>query len=169
MPSGGATMVVPKTRLREVVMVLSASSRGAVLSIVFFLVAGIISPANAQTETGTVYGSVADPTGAVVPNAAIRLIDIDRGTQTEVATGNSGFYSFADVRPGHYRMEVEKSGFKTVRLTGITVNVQDNLEENLKLAVGSASEAITVTANSANVNTTDGTVSTVVDRTFADN
>ncbi len=151
------------------VVIRSPSSRGAVLSIVFFLAPGIISPATAQTETGTVYGSVADPTGAVVPNAAIRLIDIDRGTQTEVATGNSGFYSFADVRPGHYRMEVGKSGFKTVRLTGITVNVQDNLEENLKLAVGSASEAITVTANSANVNTTDGTVSTLVDRTFAEN
>jgi Carboxypeptidase regulatory-like domain/TonB dependent receptor-like, beta-barrel len=150
-------------------MVLSPSSRLAVLSIVFFLVAGVVSPANGQTETATIYGSVTDPTGAVVPSATVRLIDTDRGLKSEVATGSSGFYSFPDVRPGHYRMEVEKSGFKLARLTEITVNVQDNLEQNFKLDVGSASEAITVQANAVNVNTTDGTVSTVVDRTFADN
>ena len=150
-------------------MIRSPSSRGAVLPIVLLLVAGIISPAHAQTESGTIYGSVTDPTGAVVPSATIRLIDTDRGLKSEVATGSSGFYSFPNVRPGHYRMEVEKSGFKPLHLTGITVNVQGNVEQNFKLDVGSASETITVTANPDNINTTDGTVSTVVDRTFADN
>jgi Carboxypeptidase regulatory-like domain/TonB dependent receptor len=150
-------------------VIRSPSSRGAFLPIAFLLVASIISPANAQTETGTVYGSVADPTGAVVPNAVIRLIDVDRGTQSEVATRSTGFYTVASVPPGHYRLEVEKSGFKSVRLTGITVNVQDNLEQNFKLDVGSSSEVITVVGNAVNVNTTDGTVSTVVDRQFAEN
>jgi len=146
----------------------SPSSRPAVLSIFLLLIASLSSPANGQTETGTIYGSVSDPTGAVVPSATVRLIDIDRGINIEVATGNSGFYRLTNVRPGHYKMEVEKNGFKTLRLTGIIMNVQDNLEQNFKLGVGSASETITVTANTANVNTTDGTVSTVVDRTFAD-
>lgn len=129
----------------------------------------VLAVAHCQTETSTIRGTVADSTGAVIREADVRLIDIDRGLRTEVATGSTGFYSFASVRPGHYQIEVEKSGFKLTRLTGITVNVQDNLEENFKLDVGSASEAITVTANATNVNTTDGTVSTVVDRTFADN
>src|SRR5271167_199471 len=150
-------------------MTRSCSSRVAVLPIVFFLVASIVSPAHGQTETGTIYGSIIDPTGAVIPNATVRLIDADHGIQAEVATGSGGFYSFASVRAGHYQMEVEKSGFKLARLTGIIVNVQDNLEHNFKLDVGSASETITVEANSTNVNTTDGTVSTVVDRTFAEN
>ena len=150
-------------------MTRSPSSRLAALSIFFFLAAGIISPAHAQTETGTIYGSITDPAGAVVANATVRLIDADRGAQSEVATGTTGFYSFASVRPGHYRMEVEKSGFKQVRLTGITVNVQDNLEENFKLSIGAASESVEVTADMVNVNTTDGTVSTVVDRHFAEN
>lgn len=145
-----------------------SSSLTAFFFVLFFL-AALNLPAYGQTETGTIYGSVADPTGAVVPSATIRLIDVDRGTKIEVATGNTGFYTFANVRPGHYRMEVEKSGFKLVRLTGITANVQDYLEENFKLDVGPTSEAITVIASAANVNTTDGTVSTVVDRTFADN
>jgi len=147
-------------------MTRSPSSRVVILPFVLILA---VSISYAQTETSTIYGSVTDPTGAVVPNATVHLIDTERGLKNEVATGTSGFFSFPTVHPGHYQMEVEKSGFKLLRLTGITVNVQDNLEQNFKLDVGPASEAITVTANAAKVNTTDGTVSTVVDRTFADN
>ena len=129
----------------------------------------LILTSHAQTETATIRGSVTDPTGAFVRDATVRLIDVDRGPQGEAATGNLGFYTFSNVRPGHYHIEVEKKGFKLVRLAGITVNVQENLEQNFKLDVGSASESITVQANAVNVNTTDGTVSTVIDRQFADN
>jgi hypothetical protein len=143
---------------------------GRKLVLVFFCVLVVFIPhALAQTETGTIRGSVIDPTGAVVTNASVRLIDTDRGAQSEVATGSTGLYTFARVRPGHYQMEVEKSGFRLMRLTGITVNVQDNLEQNFKLAVGSASETITVQANSVNLNTTDATVSTLVDSRFVEN
>jgi hypothetical protein len=138
----------------------------------FFILCALAAlnlPAHGQTETATIYGSVTDPTGAVVPHATVRLIDTDRNFQNEITTGSSGFYSFPTVQPGSYRMEVEKSGFKLLRVTGIAVNVQDNLEQNFKLDVGSAAESITVQANGVNVNTTDGAVSTVVDRTFADN
>ncbi len=148
---------------------VSPSPRLAVLSIVFFLVASTSSPAHGQTETGTIYGSVTDPTGAVLPSAIVRLIDTDRSLKSHAATGSSGFYSFPNVRPGHYRLEVEKSGFKPIRLTGITVNVQDNLEQNFKLDVGSASETITVAANAENLNTTDATVSTLIDNRFVEN
>src|SRR5215470_7194758 len=129
----------------------------------------VLSIAHCQTETATIRGTVSDSTGAVIAETNVRLIDIDRGLRTEVATGSTGFYSFANVRPGHYWMEIEKSGFKTVRLTGITINVQDNLEQNFKLDLGPTTETITVMANAVNVNTTDGTVSTVVDRQFAEN
>src|ERR1700751_1410263 len=145
------------------------SSRAVVVPIIFFLLAGSGSAAHGQKETGTIYGLVFDPTGAVVPSATVRLIEVDRGLKVEASSGNNGFYTFASVRPGHYRMEVEKSGFKTLILTGITVNVQDNLGQNFRLDLGTASQTITVEANAGNVNTTDATVSTVVDRTFADN
>jgi len=145
------------------------SSRLAIIPVLFFVVVGVISLAYAQTETGTIYGSVTDPTGAVVPNAAIRLIDSDRGIHTDVATDNSGFYNLASIHPGHFTIEVEKGGFKLVRLTGIIVNVQDNLEKNFRLALGSASEAITVVASAENLNTTDASVSTVVDNRFVEN
>ena len=144
-------------------------AHSALLAALFVLILVLPSPAHAQAETGSIRGSVTDPSGAVVPGATVRLIDTDRGLQTEVATGNSGFYTFATVRPGHFRMEVEKSGFKLVRLTRITVNIQDNVEQNFKLEVGAVSDSVTVEADAVTVNTTDGTVSTVVDRHLIEN
>ena len=146
----------------------ATSACRAALAVLFF-VAGTSSTAPAQTESAGIRGSVADPSGALVPEATVRLIDVDRGTETRTATGSGGFYTFPIIRPGRYRIEVEKSGFKLVRLTGITVNVLDNLEQNFRLEVGDTSQSITVESNAVNVNTTDGTVSTVVDRHFADN
>jgi hypothetical protein len=123
----------------------------------------------AQTESATVRGSVSDTTGALLSQAKVLLIDIDRGTQVETESNASGFYTFAGVHPGRYRMEVEKSGFKVVHLVDVVVNVQDNLEENFRLDVGAVSESLTVTAGAATVNTTDASVSTVIDRQFVEN
>jgi hypothetical protein len=147
---------------------LSLSACRALLVILLF-VTDFHSTAYPQTETGTIRGSVSDPSGAVVPGAFVHLIDVDRGAESEVTTGRGGVYTFTGVRPGYYRIEVEKSGFKLVRLTGITVNVLDNLEQNFRLDMGPVSDSITVEANSVNVNTTDAAVSTVIDRHFADN
>jgi len=146
-----------------------APTSSAVLAALFLIILGLPSPAHAQAESASIRGSVTDPSGAVVRDAMVRLIDVDRGSQTEVATGSGGFYTFASVRPGHYRMEVEKNGFKMVRLTGVTVNVQNNLEENFKLSVGTASESITVEAGNAIVNATDAAVSTLIDNRFVEN
>ena len=139
------------------------------VALALLIVASPCRLAHAQTETGSIRGCVSDATGAVITDATIRLIDIYRDTQSQAQSGSSGLYGFANVRPGRYRMEVEKGGFKLVRLAGITVNVQDNLEQDFKLDVGPASETVTVSASAANVNTSDGTVSTVVDQAFVEN
>lgn len=143
---------------------LAVSKFGLVVLFLCFATAGF-----SQTEAATVRGSVTDSTGAFVPGAVIRLIDIDRGTKSEVTSQRTGFYSFPSVTPGSYRMEVERSGFKLVHLTGITLNVQDNLEENFKLDVGAVSESVTVEANAVTVNTADASVSTVIDQAYVKN
>jgi hypothetical protein len=123
----------------------------------------------AQSETATVSGQVVDPSGLIITGAQVKLVDIDRDISTSVTTNNTGLYTFPSVKPGRYRIEVTAAGFKVVNVTGVTVNVQDHLEQNFKLVVGSISESLTVTADAYNVNTTDATVSTVVDRNFAEN
>jgi Carboxypeptidase regulatory-like domain/TonB dependent receptor len=136
------------------------------LSLLFSLVANFTW---AQSETATVSGQVVDPSGLNITGAQVKLVDIDRDTSTSTTTNDSGLYTFPSVRPGRYRMAVTAVGFKVVDVTSVTVNVQDHLEQNFKLVVGSISESMTVTADAYNVNTTDATVSTVVDRNFAEN
>jgi hypothetical protein len=66
-------------------------------------------------------------------------------------------------------MTVQKNGFRKLDFLGLVVNVQDRIEENFKLQIGSVSESITVTGGAPLVNTEDAAVSTVVDRNLADN
>jgi hypothetical protein len=133
------------------------------------LVSLIASFASAQSETATLSGQVVDPSGLNITGAQVKLVDIDRDASTSVTTNNTGLYTFPSVRPGRYRMEVVVAGFKVVNVTGVTVNVQDHLEQNFKLVVGSVSESITVEGGAPLVDTESGTVSTVVDRNFAEN
>src|SRR6202035_5788372 len=123
----------------------------------------------AQSETATVSGQVVDPSGLNVAGAQVKLVDIDRDTSTNVISNNTGLYAFQSVRPGRYRMAVTAAGFKVVDVTNLIVNVQDHIEQNFHLQVGSVAESVTVTAGAPLVNTTDGTVSTVVARQFAEN
>jgi hypothetical protein len=134
-----------------------------------FALISISLPANAQTESGSVSGLITDSTGAVVAGAALRLIDIDRNTTLEGRSNNAGFYSFGSVHPGRYRIEVEHQGFRIAHITDLTVNTQDSLQENVRLEVGSVSESVTVSADQNNINTTDASVSTVIDHTYIEN
>jgi hypothetical protein len=125
--------------------------------------------AMAQTETATISGLITDDTGAVVPSAEVKLQSVDRGSAISTTTNNAGIYVFASVHPGPYQLTVHKPGFKQVDFLGLIVNVQDHIEQNFHLQVGSVAESVTVEASALQVNTTDATVSTVVDRQFAEN
>jgi hypothetical protein len=122
----------------------------------------------AQTESATISGVVTDSLGGVVVGARILLNNIDRGTSVIVTTNGNGLYVFPAVEPGQYRLSARKDGFKQVDVIGIIVNVQDRLEENFHLNPGSVAESVTVTGNPPLVNTTDASVSTVIDRKFAE-
>lgn len=125
--------------------------------------------AAAQTELGHVSGRVTDQSGAVVADTEVEIRNVDTNLSLAVKTNQDGLYTFPSLRPGHYVLAVQKSGFKTVTVTQFTLNAQDQATRNFVLQVGSASESVTVTADALNINTTDATVSTVVDRQFADN
>lgn len=122
-----------------------------------------------QTETGTVSGLISDETGGAVPGAEVQLLNVQRGTTTDAKTNGAGIYVFAGVEAGMYQIKVQKAGFKQVDLLSLIVNVQDHIEENVRLQVGSVSESVTVNADDIHINTTDASVSTVVDRQFAEN
>jgi len=122
-----------------------------------------------QTESATISGRVTDSSGAVIAKATVDLQSADKGTTVQTTTNDAGIYVFPSVHPGVYHITVSKDGFKTEDYVGVTANVQDHLEQNFRLVPGATSESITVTADQLNVNTTDASVSTVVDRHFAEN
>src|SRR6266481_9112996 len=122
-----------------------------------------------QTETATVSGLVTDRSGAAVPGAEMRLLSVERGTIATTATNDVGIYVFPSVHPGQYQISVHKQGFKQVDLLGLIVNVQDHIEQNFRLEVGSVAESVTVEAAASMINTTDASVSTVVDQTYIKN
>lgn len=136
-----------------------------------FLLTGLlfVCVAIGQTETATVSGLITDETGAVVPGAEVKLQSVDRGTVATATTNDAGIYVFASVHPGQYQVTVHKQGFKQVDLLGMIVNVQDHIEQNFRLQIGSVAESVTVNASDMHLNTIDASVGTVVDRKYVEN
>ena len=129
------------------------------LVVLLLAIAGI---AVAQTQYGTIYGRVTDPNGAVVPEAKITLTNNATKTSQTVTSDASGAYTFASIVPGDYTITVERSGFSKAQKT-FTLNAADRLTKDMKLAVGSEGETITVEAGgSEQINTTTAEVSHVV-------
>ncbi len=129
----------------------------------------IPSLALSQSTNATITGQVADPTKAVLPQATVRAINNNTNVRYEGQTNQSGMYVISSLPPGDYRVEVEKPGFKTIVKPDIVLHVQDTIELNFEMALGSASETLTVTGGAPLVNTQDASVSTVVDQTYVRN
>ena len=130
---------------------------------------GIAQPAWGQASTATVYGSVVDSTEAVLPGASITLENTATGTIRKSASNRSGQFALPSLDPGSYALRVEKQGFAVSEVTSLVLNVGDNVSLNIKLNVGKATETVTVDGSGQQINTTDASVSTVIDRKFVEN
>ena len=148
-------------------MTLSRSLRSAGVLIIGAMSLALVL--TAQTETATISGLVTDPSGAAVAKAEIVLQSIDRGNKMETTTNASGLYALSGVLPGQYSLTVRNTGFKQVDLLGIIVNVQDHIQQNFSLQVGSVSESVTVEGHGETVHAQSAAVSTVVDQQFVQN
>jgi hypothetical protein len=139
--------------------------RVAVLLVVLCFTANAMG----QTESATVSGRVTDTTGALVPRTEVQIQSVERGTVRTATTNEAGIYIFPGIQPGQYHMTVQKEGFRRIEFVGLIVNVQDHVEKNFSLQLGSVSESITVSGGVSLVNTESAAVSTVVDRTYVEN
>jgi hypothetical protein len=142
---------------------------GRLLFVVLLTVVCLESVAVCQTESATVSGRVTDTTGAIVPGTTVQLQSIERATVHTATTNTAGIYAFSGIQPGQYHMTIRREGFRQIDLVGLVVNVQDHVEKNFQLQVGSISESITVTGGAPLVNAESPAVSTVIDRNFAGN
>jgi Carboxypeptidase regulatory-like domain/TonB dependent receptor len=123
----------------------------------------------AQSTSASLTGRVTDPSNARIAEAKVGAIATGTNLSYETTTNGSGEYNLPGLTPGTYRMEVEKAGFKKLIRPNVILHVQDALDIDFELPVGSASETVTVTGGTPLVNTESATVSTVIDRELIDN
>src|SRR6266568_1810548 len=129
----------------------------------------LVLRAEGQSPNGNINGLVLDPTSRVIASAEIIAVNDVTGVQFSSKTNDEGVYVLSNLPPGPYRLQISKVGFKTIIKPDITLNVQDALSINFTLPVGALLETVTVTGGAPLVNTENATVSTVVDRQFAEN
>src|ERR1700685_2428777 len=127
------------------------------------LCALLSSTLHAQSTSASVTGRVTDPRKAVIREAQVTAINTGTGIRYQRLTNETGTYYISNLPPGRYRIEVEKLGFKAVIQSGVDLHVQDALEVNFEMMVGSASESVTVEGEELPIDTESSTVGTVVE------
>ena len=120
-------------------------------------------PLHAQFTTASLSGTVTDPTGAVVPGAALTLSNVATGLEFTATTDGNGAYLFTRVPIGNYNLRVEGSGFNTYVQSGITLAVDQIASQNVRLELDQVAEQITIEANTEIINTRTATAGQLVD------
>lgn len=126
------------------------------------------SIASAQLSTAAINGTVGDTTGAGVVGAQISLEGVSTGTVRTTVSNSVGNYAFIDVAPGSYTMKVVAHGFTTAEQRAFVLQVNQTATFNFSLHVGSETQQITVTANSAELQTSTANIGTVINEAAVD-
>jgi hypothetical protein len=121
-----------------------------------------------QGDRGTVTGTISDPAGAVVPNAAVELRNQATDVKFSAGASGTGNYTLANVPVGTYELSVTASGFKRYVRPGIIVGVGETVRVDATLEVGATTETITINEEAPLLKTESGEVSHQVDYTAAD-
>jgi hypothetical protein len=137
-------------------------------ALAFLFLVSFSSVLRAQSTNAGLSGRITDPSKAVIVDAKVAAISVGTNVRYETATNDSGEYYFANLPPGPYRIEVEKTGFKKLIKPDVIFHVQDVLGIDFEMTVGEVSESVTAGADVLPVDTASATVSTVVDRTFVE-
>src|SRR5579862_5487629 len=134
------------------------ATRHAVILAVLFV--GL--PFAAYGQRATIVGTVTDPSGASVPNVTITVTSVETGLSTKIQTNDAGQYVVPDLNIGHYNVKAEAAGFKVAEQKNITIQVDDRARIDFQMAMGGASETVTVEANVVRVQTDSGEQSNVI-------
>src|SRR6266850_7468039 len=151
-----------------------AFARGSVLEMrylicvvaIFLILSGSI---RAQSPNAALNGQVVDSSGGVIVGANIDAVNVATNVRYSTKTNAEGMYLLPGLPPANYEIQVSHAGFKTILKPDVLLNVQDAVVINFVLPLGAVSERVTVEAGASMINTTNASVSTVVDQTYIKN
>ena len=134
------------------------------IALIFGIILGLAVPASSQTQitTGVIQGTVADPTGAVVPGAAVEVRNTGTNFVRTLTTGADGRFVALQLPPGPYRVTVTLAGFATHVQEDVSLTVGQSITINPVLKVSGTAETVTVSGTSF-VNVTRTEVSNTLD------
>ena len=116
----------------------------------------------AQNPTGRITGRVTDPTGAVVPGATVKVVNIQTNVEASTTTTSEGNFALLNLIPGQYRLEVAMTGFKGFEQGPIELHVGDTLSITVTLQLGAQTESVTVTSEAPLLNVANAELGHVV-------
>ena len=116
----------------------------------------------AQSNRGTLTGSITDPTGASVANANIQAVENGTSSSYTTVSSTEGDYRFPELQVGNYNLTITAPGFRTESRTGVVVQINTTAVLNVALTLGAASEVVTVNADVPSVESATSDVGGVV-------
>jgi len=126
------------------------------------LLALFMLPCKAQTTLGSIFGTITDSSGAVVPNATITVTSVEQGTSRTVKTTSDGSYRVTQLEPGSYRVSATKQGFAKAQSEAIPIAIEAIVRADISLKAGSEGTVVEVTAANPLLNTGSAEVSAQV-------
>ena len=117
----------------------------------------------AQQTAATLVGTVNDTTGATVPDAVVRITNLDTNTTRKTKTESGGKLFHAVLPAGDYTVTATLKGFQSARVERVTLQVQQTARVDFVLKVGEVTETVNVEASAALLQTETSTVGTVID------
>ncbi len=124
---------------------------------------------SAWAQSAQLSGVVRDPANAVVTGATVEAVNRKTQQTFTAHTNASGLYALPTLEPGVYTVRISAPGFETESVDGVAVDVGGRLLRNVTLQVGAETQTVQVDGSGESLNTTDATVSTVIDRRFVEN
>ncbi len=129
------------------------------LSCCLILWAACLNTALAQSIFGTVLGTVRDASGSVVPNATVKLVNVDENTSRTLTTNDNGDYEAVNTKAGRYRVEVSATGFQTFSTSEVVLAARQTLRIDAALRAGQVTEQVSITATAGAITTETATIS----------
>ncbi|HEV2711206.1 MAG TPA: TonB-dependent receptor [Edaphobacter sp.] len=115
--------------------------------------------AQLAVTTATLSGTVTDPSGAVIPQGAVKLTSPANGVKRALVTDANGHYSFTQLPPSTYNLDIQVKGFKEYKQNGIVLDAAKSASQNVALSVGSDTEEVVVTSQASLLNTENANIS----------
>jgi len=119
---------------------------------------------SAQQITGTISGTVSDPSGAIIRGAAVTARQVETGLARTTTSDRNGNYVILELPIGHYRLQVAAIGFQEYVQDGITLNVNETAAVSPRLSLGSEKQQVLVSADAALIEPTVTSMGEVVQR-----